>query len=170
MCLCVCILCQCQEPRRRGGGGVKRSLRMGFSNTGSSGRAATKRRQLEMPSLYVCAFDAIVGPHACDVCALLDKPTPHPKKSSFEELPVIVTSHRSHKQTQSQFLMTYHVIFLHLYAIFGVFCTDISDTRVLAHHQLHPNPTQQGSCIKFPLTSGTSCSLHLDETNSNWLL
>lgn len=55
--VCVCVpLCARSLPMPGASQtwGVKRSLRMGFSNTGSSGRAASKRRQLEMPSLRVC--------------------------------------------------------------------------------------------------------------------
>lgn len=48
VCVCVCVVAWWW------GGIVKHSMRIGFSNTGSSARAAAKGRQLEMPSLRVC--------------------------------------------------------------------------------------------------------------------
>lgn len=67
--------------------GVKRSLRMGFSNTGSSGMAASKQRQAEIPSVHVCVQCDCVPICVCDVRFLMDKPTAGPKEVHLKSFP-----------------------------------------------------------------------------------
>lgn len=83
-CLCMCVVCAHSVPTPGASQtwGVKRSLRMGFSNTGSFGTAASKHRQAEIPSVHVCVFIVIVRPYARVMC-IFSWMNPPPVQTKF---------------------------------------------------------------------------------------